>query len=58
MFKIMAGLDESAGGILAAAGILNLVINPSVKLFMSSSKLPVFHHLSAGGKCTSDFYIL
>jgi len=58
MFEIMASLDGSAGGILAAASILNLVINPSVKLFMSSGKLPVFHHLNAGGKCTSNFYIL
>jgi len=43
MFKIMAGLDGTAGGILAVAGILNLVINPSVKPFMSFGKLPVLH---------------
>jgi len=43
MFKIMAGLDGTAGGILAVAGILNLVINPSVKPFMSFSKLLVLH---------------
>jgi len=58
MFKLMAGLDESAGGILGAAGNSKIVIIPSIKPFMSSGKLPGIHHLSAGGKCTRDFHIL
>jgi len=33
MFKLMAGLDESAGGILGAAGNSKIVIIPSIQPF-------------------------